>query len=97
MHQSAGGDAPAEAFHELGRLGVGVVDGVQELQREGQLERVRVVAHRLDRYQTELVGPGPPRMSGDCRVLGGDAVRDGRDDGGDLQRGNGRIRLAARA
>jgi hypothetical protein len=93
MHQPAGGDVLPKASEEVGRLGVGVVHGVQEPQREGKLQRVRVVAHRFDGPETELVGAGQPMMSGDRWVVGADAMGDSRDDSGDLQGGNGGIRL----
>ena len=62
------GDVLAQARDQAGRLGLGVVDGVEELEREGQLERVRLVAQRGDRVQAPADRAREPRVVRHGRV-----------------------------
>jgi hypothetical protein len=93
VHEAVGGDVPPEAVEEGARARLGVVDGIEQLQREGELERVRRVVHRLDGGEAEPRGLGQPRVSGDGHVVGGDAVGGRCHHGGDLQRRHRRIGL----
>jgi NAD(P)-dependent dehydrogenase (short-subunit alcohol dehydrogenase family) len=75
-----------ELLDESSGSGFSLVHGVEEHQREGQLERVRGVCDLLNGIEAVPHRRREPRMRGDGRVVAGHLQRDSGDDRGDLQR-----------
>jgi hypothetical protein len=81
----------AEIAQQVARLGMAVVHGVEEVDREGDDIRERSSVDRRDGVQAVAGGTFQPWVCGDGWVAGCDAVRSGRDHRGDLQRRHGRV------
>jgi len=82
---AVGGDVAAEMSEEVAGLGMAVVHGVEEVDREGEHVGERSLVDRRDGVQAVAGGPLQPGVCGDGWVVGCDAVGGGRDRSGDLQ------------